>query len=298
MPPDLGPARPASTVVLLRDEVLGPEVFLLRRHGQSGFMAGATVFPGGKVDADDCAVGHVDLCAAACAQALDMKDGPEARGFFVAALRELHEESHVLLATKPDGAAITQQDITEFEADLQPMRQGHRLAGGAWHQLIEQRGWILQISALHPFAHWLTPRVEPRRFDTYFFCAILPQGQQASLDPHEATHAFWLRPGEALDQHNQGGEILLPPPTLHTLAALDERPGPADAWLRALKAQGPGPLIEPWFLANTPQGPAIVLHDDPSHPQPSTGEAQPRCTLAWHRFVLQDGRFHYIRAQQ
>jgi 8-oxo-dGTP pyrophosphatase MutT (NUDIX family) len=146
--------RPASTVVLLRPAAARFEVFLVKRHDNVAFMAGAHVFPGGRVDASDEA---------------DTDD----RRHRLAASRELHEEAGVRVAPE----------------------------------------------ALVPFAHWVTPDVETRRYDTIFFVTTLPAAQAAVHDGIENTESAWMDPAEALDACRRG-EILLPPPTWMTLRML------------------------------------------------------------------------------
>lgn len=272
--------RPASTVVLLRDAVGGPrgvEVFLMRRHGASGFMAGATVFPGGKVDAED-------ACAGSGA-------GPNpliALPFFVAALRELHEESHVLLARDGSGNLPEAAAVAALDARLDELRTGHRLACADWHRCVADAGFDPALDLLVPFAHWVTPQVEPRRFDTYFFAAACPPGQDATLDRHESTDAFWMTPAAALAAHASGGPIALPPPTQHTLMRLEamrmEGCETTQQTLVRLAAEGIGPRIEPHFIADSADGPVILMPWDVQHPDA-------RGTTRLDRFVLQDGRF-------
>ncbi len=288
------PLRPASTVVLLRDGLRETEVFLIRRHGASGFMAGATVFPGGKVDeadADAPANGRPDAEMAAL---LNLEDLLCARAFFVAAARELHEESHVLLARNADGDLATAAQIAEIDVQLDSLRSGHRLNSLDYYRVLQQAGLTLALELLEPFAHWLTPVAEPRRFDTIFFVAALPPGQQASLDPHEATAAAWFTPEQALAAHSVSGEIALPPPTWHTIDRLQQaltRNGPLQpaSLQQYLALGGLGPPIQPHFLAEPPQGPAIVLPEDPWHPEHAhwVGNHGP---ARKYRFMLINGR--------
>jgi len=280
---------PAATVVLLRAQP-DLEVFLLRRHGQSGFMAGATVFPGGKVDLADRDMPAAGRADSACATLLGLAEPLVARAFFVAALRELHEESHVLLARDRQGHLATPEAIAAIDARLDAERAGHRLPQGAWARALAEKGLTPALDLLVPFAHWVTPQVEPRRFDTYFFVAACPPGQDAALDQHESTDAFWLAPAAALTAHDAGGALLLPPPTQHTLQrllALQTGLGPgADAAgvLSAWEREGVGPRIQPWFQADGEAGPVIALPWDRLHPEAAPGAGQ-------DRFVMQDGRF-------
>lgn len=286
------PPLAAATVVLLRDGAAGVEVFMQRRHGRSGFMAGATVFPGGKVDAADRWPACAGRSAAECASLLSLANADEATAFFVAALRELHEEARVLLFSGPDGALVEADKAEALTAAVDALRDSHRVDADAHHQLLSRAGLRPALDQLTPFARWITPRIEPRRFDTMFFAARVPSDQRPGLDGHEITHALWCRPADALRQHAAGGAIVLPPPTLHTLERLDDLPGPASQTLRALSDSGIGPCIEPYFVADSEQGPLIALPDDPLHPQFAAGLAPAqRLDSRRNRFVLRDGRF-------
>jgi 8-oxo-dGTP pyrophosphatase MutT (NUDIX family) len=294
------PVRPvpeAATVVLLRTAAgaacmgLRPdpcEVFLLRRHGQTGFMPGATVFPGGKVDAADVGVVVAGRTAADCAHLLQVKVGNAATAVFVAAARELHEEAHVLLAVDGAGRPATRDHAQALTAAIDAHRQGHRLAASVWHQELAALGLTVDAAALVPTAHWLTPRAEPRRFDTWFFQAWLPAGQQAELDPHESTDARWMTPRAAVEAHVAGSDVLLPPPTFCTLQALAE--GVADPWLAPEHC---GPCLEPWFATDTQDGPVIALPWDPVHPDAAAFvAAHPMFgPQRVDRFTLASGRF-------
>ena len=293
--PATAPIRRAATVVLLRDTPAGAvETFLVRRHGQSGFMAGASVFPGGKVDPEDTRGVAAGLTPEACAARLDVGDPSAAWAIHVAAIRELHEEAHILLARRGDGTVATAADVAALDAALVGARSGHSLPSSAWHAAVHALDLTLALDLLHPFAHWLTPRAEPRRFDTWFFAAVQPSDQHAQLDLHEASDAFWRTPADARAEHASGGAILLPPPTFHTahtLAAL--APGATAAQVVAeLARPGVGPCVEPHFAMETPEGPAIILPEDVGHPDHSTWQGA-RADVS--RFLLIDGRFSWVR---
>lgn len=288
------PIRAAATVVLLRDTPAGPQTFLVRRHGQSGFMAGATVFPGGKLDAADSLARTAGLSPAECAARLNLTDPDLAWRIHVAAIRELHEEAHVLLARTADGKLADGQTVALLDAELVNARQGHQLPADLWHQAAEKLQLTLALDLLSPFAHWLTPRAEPRRFDTWFFAAQQPDGQEAQLDLHEASDAFWRTPAEALLEHDTGGAILLPPPTLHTMLRMATLRTDALTLARELARTGVGACVEPHFAMETPEGPAILLPEDPEHPEHALWESSPEIVTK-SRFLLKDGRFGLVR---
>lgn len=290
------PIRSAATVVLLQDGANGPETFLVRRHGQSGFMAGATVFPGGKLDdADDLAQTR-GLTPQQCAQRLQLTDPQLAWRIHVAAVRELHEEAHVLLARDAAGRMADARDVDAIDAKLHGAREGHQLPAAKWHEVVQSAGLSLALDCLTPFAHWLTPRAEPRRFDTWFFAALQPHGQAAALDPHEASDAYWRTPQEALAEHDADGAILLPPPTLHTMLRMAALGPDAASVIAGLARDGVGPCIEPHFELATAQGPAMLLPEDVDHPEHEAWLAQTGVTARRSRFLLRDGRFKFVEA--
>jgi 8-oxo-dGTP pyrophosphatase MutT (NUDIX family) len=224
------PPRDAATVVMLRDGTQGLEVFLVKRHGLSDVLGGAYVFPGGKLDAADCDIGHhhhFDRSPALLHSALaeSETDLATACGLFVAALRETFEESGVLFA-KPAGAS-TGSAPQDFHA---------RLAAQQLH---------LHTSAVQPWTRWITPRmpsVTNKRFDTRFFIAAMPHGQLAAHDNVEATESAWLPPRTAL-QHYWERKIELAPPQIMSLAQLSRHATVASALAEA--SSRPPPVIMP-----------------------------------------------------
>lgn len=207
--PDTVQIRPASTVMLVRDAAGGPEVFTLQRVSRMAFAAGMTVFPGGGVDAGDGDPGipwsgpgpgwwadrwGIELAAA--------------RGQVVAAVRELYEETGVLLAGPKAAAACTAADRAAVTT--------HRMSLAA---LLRGIGAQLRADLLRPWARWITPPGPPRRYDTYFFLAALPEGQRADHATSEAADGGWHRPGDVL-RAGQVGEVGLMPPTVAMLTDL------------------------------------------------------------------------------
>jgi 8-oxo-dGTP pyrophosphatase MutT (NUDIX family) len=209
------PARDAATVVLLRDGVSGIEVYLLRRVRAMAAFGGMTVFPGGGVDPAD--VADVSLpwvgpspeewCGALSAgTAL-------ARGLVCAAVRETFEESGVLLAGPGPDEVVA--DTAEWEDERRALEARELSLSG----LFADRGLHLRADLLRPWAHWITPEIEHRRFDTRFFVAALPAGQRARDVAGEADHVAWVRPADALAELERGERVMVPPTAL-TLADL------------------------------------------------------------------------------
>jgi 8-oxo-dGTP pyrophosphatase MutT (NUDIX family) len=215
------PVRDAATVVLLRDSPAGPEAYLLRRVGGMAFAAGMTVFPGGAVDPRDAeadaGLGWVGPPAAEWTGPFDAAE-PLARALVCAAVRETFEESGVLLAG-PSADAITRTDGPDWEADRVALEQrAFSLA-----ELLTRRGLLLRADLLRPWAHWITPPQESvrRRYDTRFFVAALPPGQQARAVTSEADVTEWVRPADALAQRERGERQMMPP----TIVTLEEVAG-------------------------------------------------------------------------
>jgi 8-oxo-dGTP pyrophosphatase MutT (NUDIX family) len=208
------PAEPrdAATVMVLRPAADSVEVLMLRRPAAMTFAPGAYVFPGGSVDAADFSAetGWHGPDPAEFASRLGAT--PElARALVCAAVRETFEESGVLLAGLPDGT-LAAPSGESWEADRAALTAGTLTLA----QLLSGRGLVLRADLLVPWARWITPEAEPRRFDTCFFAAALPAGQRATGHQAEADEIAWLRPADALEAA-RAGTISLLPPTATTL---------------------------------------------------------------------------------
>lgn len=212
--------RDAATLVLVRDAPgAGIEVFLLRRNPAAVFAPAASVFPGGAVDDADAAVPVVGRDDDECERLL-ARTG--ARRCWVAAVREAFEESGFLLTTPPPAG--------DLDAERRALNAGSTDFGA----VLTARGLAVDAAALHVFAHWLTPVGAPRRYDTWFFVAAAPAGQDGVHDDAEAVHSEWRAPRAALDA-SRAGDIELIEPTWHTLRAL-ARWSSTGALLDALRA--------------------------------------------------------------
>ena len=217
--------RDSATVVLLRDRPGGPyEVFLMRRHGKQAFMGGAHVFPGGSLDDDDrdpglapCIDGLSGTDARGLLQEPDLPEST-AFGLFLAAIRETFEEAGVLLARDTTGRIVDLTDpatAARFAAYRLELHEGRLTLA----KLAERERIRYAPDLLVPYSHWITPTIEPRRFDTRFFLARLPEGQAAVHDRMELTDSRWMTPVLALTEH-KAGRIVLMPPTLKTVEEL------------------------------------------------------------------------------
>ena len=231
------PLRAASTLILLRDAADGVEVLMLKRHGLSEVLAGAFVFPGGKLDAPDAELmdsPHLDEAAPVLHARLGEHDIGTALavGLYVAALRETFEESGLLLA----------EDLAETRAQ----EALARLASGmAFNTLLAEMGLRLRVGALAPWSRWVTPPDSPnKRFDTRFFVARAPEGL-ARHDERETTEARWVQARPALQSY-WDGELSLAPPQIMTLAHL-ARHGSVDSVLAEARGRLPA-LIQPHVI--------------------------------------------------
>ena len=219
--------RDAATVMLLRPASAGHgaaggaagtglQVYMLRRRSSMAFAAGAYVFPGGSVDAsdDDAGIAWAGPDAAEWGRLLDAAPGL-ARTLVCAAVRETFEESGVLLAGPDAGTALAATEDEDWEEDRRQL-----LAGSlSLAQLLHRRGLVLRSDLLRPWARWITPVTEERRYDTRFFAAALPAGQIARDVSGEADETAWLEPGAALEAAGRR-DIALFPPTAVTLGEL------------------------------------------------------------------------------
>jgi 8-oxo-dGTP pyrophosphatase MutT (NUDIX family) len=208
--------RDAATVMLLRPGPRGLQVYMLRRKSSMAFAAGAYVFPGGSVDSSDSEDG-IEWAGPDAAEWGRLLDAPAAlaRTLVCAAVRETFEESGVLLAAPGPGAVLSAAGDEGWEADRAELLAGTLTLAG----LFRRRGLVLRSDLLRPWSRWVTPVTEARRYDTRFFAAALPEGQEARDVSGEADETAWLEPAAALEAASRG-EIALMPPTAVTLAEL------------------------------------------------------------------------------
>jgi len=194
----------------------GLQVYMLRRRSSMAFAAGAYVFPGGSVDAADADAG-IPWAGPDAAEWGRRLDAPAelARVLVCAAVRETFEESGVLLAGPDAGTVLATTGDAQWEADRRDL-----LAGAlSLAELLRRRGLVLRSDLLRPWARWITPVTEARRYDTRFFAAALPGGQRARDVSGEADETAWLEPAAALESAARR-EISLFPPTAVTLGEL------------------------------------------------------------------------------
>lgn len=213
---DAAAPRPAATVLLVRDGDDGVELFLMRRQTTMAFAGGMTVFPGGGVDPRD---GDASLPWAGPAPdrwAQWLGSSPvDARELVCAAVRETFEECGVLLAGPSAGEVV--DDVSSLDSESDRLALISREV--ALSDLLQRRGLVVRSDLLRPWAHWVTPEFEPRRYDTRFFLAAVPPGQKARHVPDgEASESGWSSASAVLDEFAAGTVVMLPP----TLVAVEE----------------------------------------------------------------------------
>lgn len=237
------PPRRAATVMLLRDPAAGigggPAVHMLRRRASMAFAGGAYAYPGGGVDPrdDDRLVGWAGPSLEYWAGRLGVATVAEAQAVVCAAVRETYEEAGVLLAGPTPGTVVSDTTGADWEADREALVAREL----SFAEFLDRRGLLLRSDLLGAWARWITPEFEPRRYDTWFFVAALPEGQRTRNASTEADTTVWIAPGEAADGYDRG-ELLMMPPTVSTLRAL--RPyGTAAEALKAADAQDLTPVL-------------------------------------------------------
>ncbi|MBX7454265.1 NUDIX hydrolase [Mycolicibacterium sp. 3033] len=217
------PARPAATVMLIRDGKSPLEVFLMRRHSAMEFVAGVMVFPGGGVD-------DRDRTADVAWHGPDRQwwaerfgvDPDLASALVCAAARETFEECGVLFAGAADDPDLLVDDASVYREQRAALENKSL----SFAEFLRAENLMLRADLLRPWANWVTPKEErTRRYDTYFFVGALPEGQRADGDNTETDKADWVTPRAALDDFAEGRSFLLPP-TWTQLDALDGRTVP------------------------------------------------------------------------
>lgn len=254
-------------ILLRRAKPAGFEVFLLRRTKGASFMASAFVFPGGAAE-----------------------PGEDAR---TTAARELFEEAGVLLARESGEGTET------VEAPSMKALRAQLLAGADAAQLLAGAGLAWATEGLVPWAHWITPSIEPKRFSARFFVCELPPGQVPMFDAVETVEQVWVTPADAIARAR---ELALPPPQLRTLWELAEH-GTLDEVVAAARtrAEEPHPIMPRVRVMAAGEPLCLLLPWDPDYTDHATGDATPLTyTPRWargpSRFVLEDRAWKHVSA--
>ena len=195
---------PAATVLMLRDSDDGLEVFMVVRHHQIDFASGALVFPGGKVAVGD------DEVRGRCIGADNLDDVQFS--LQVAAIREAFEECGILLAGEPgSNSLVSGERLAGLEHYQFPLSKGELTIG----EFLEKEDLVLHLDRLHNFAHWVTPEMMPKRFDTHFYLAVAPADHLAIHDGHESVDSVWIKPEQALQEAADGQRTIIFPTRLN-----------------------------------------------------------------------------------
>jgi 8-oxo-dGTP pyrophosphatase MutT (NUDIX family) len=270
---DVRVIREAASIILLRR--IEPaetrtnestfQVFLLRRHRGSSFMASAYVFPGGAAE-----------------------PGEDAR---TAAVRELFEEAGVLFAKQK-----LRDEIDTLEMGGTEQIRARILSGAKAEDALDLAGLTWATEALVPWSHWITPSIESKRFSARFFVVEIPAGQEPHFDATETVDQVWVTPQEAL---LRAAELQLPPPQVRTCWELAQHSN-----LRLVFAAGRARAEEPHpIMPRLAPGerPCLLLPWDPEYLTNGTGEGtpltyKPRWAVGPSRFVLEDRAWKHVAA--
>lgn len=248
---------------MLRDGQAGLEVFMVQRHKNADFVGGAYVFPGGAVDRED-AGDLADLCSGLddAAASATLGVGRGGLRFYVAAVREVFEEAGVLLAYDSRGhwvEAWEQRDIDRFAE----YRRRLHTRETTMTDVCRREGIRIAADRLQLFSHWITPPGPPRRFDTRFFLAAMPELQDPLHDDIETVDSMWVRPVDALARAEEG-EVQIIFPTARNLEAVGQFETVEEA-LAATAAKVAGiPATRPKVIRE-PGGIRVVVPGDPGY---------------------------------
>lgn len=257
--------RNAATVILLRPSDLGPEVYLMRRQVSMDFAGGMCVFPGGGVDPRDfdASVSWAGPTPAEWARRLGT-DEHTAGALVCAAVRETFEESGVLLAGSSHSTVVEDTTGDAWEADRVALESREL----AMTEFLTRRGLVLRTDLLGVWDGWLTPVFEPKRYRTWFFVALLPEGQITRDVSSESSEVTWMAALSAANAAD-GGEMMMLPPTYLTCLEVGQHDTPA-AVLEAAR----GREVEMFTPAVEPLGNGFTL-SMPDRLRPLVAERRP-----------------------
>jgi 8-oxo-dGTP pyrophosphatase MutT (NUDIX family) len=232
---------PAATVTLVRDGAEGLEVLMMRRNLQSVFVPGKYVFPGGSVDRADADAAVYACCAGLDDAAASQRLGVASHGlaYWIAAIRESFEEAGLLLACDEGGRTATQQQVLALAKHRKAVEEGKV----GFDALLREEGLRMATDALVYFSHWITPVGAPRRYDTRFFVARAPDGQEAVSDFGETIESVWVRPSDGVARFKTGDYKMMAP-TIHTLRLFAEHQSAAEL-IESLRVVENIPTIQP-----------------------------------------------------
>jgi 8-oxo-dGTP pyrophosphatase MutT (NUDIX family) len=210
-PPTPAVPKPAASVVLVRDASPGSpeplEVYMIRRNRNMRFLGGYYAFPGGKVDPADGVPDAVARCwgttAAEAEALLTERECVPALAFWVTAVRELLEESGVLLACDENGSVLD-PSASRVKDGIERCRKSLMAGEAPFADLIAREGWYCDLRPLRYLSHFITPTSSPIRFTARFFVCPMPAGQEPRLFTEETSEGFWIFPGEGYRRYLSG----------------------------------------------------------------------------------------------
>jgi 8-oxo-dGTP pyrophosphatase MutT (NUDIX family) len=227
-PPERPPVepRPAASILLVREAApRSPEpleVYMIRRNRDMKFLGGYYAFPGGRVDPADGSAASLARCrGVGAAEAETILQGPEgapALAFWVTAVRELLEESGILLACNEDGGVVDPTSPATRDA-IERCRKALMTGEAPFAELIAREGWYCDLHPLRYLSHFITPRSSPIRFTARFFLGPVPPGQEPRLFTEETSEGFWIHPGEGYRRF-LSGDMKMAEPAEYGLAYL------------------------------------------------------------------------------
>ncbi|GJG95445.1 MBL fold metallo-hydrolase [Cupriavidus pauculus] len=251
--------RFAASMLVLRDGPQGMEILMMRRpQRDDDRSAGAFVFPGGVLDAQDAAL-H-PLCAGLDDAAASARLQVEASGldYYLCAVREAFEEANLLFAYDASGQVVRLDDLGP---DVhQQLREAASYGGKGLAHVCEMLGLKLAVDKLAYCAYWLTPPGLAKRFDTRFFMTLLPAGQTAIHDGVEAVEHRWMRPADVIDPANNLTLVNATRKILQSIAHF----ATAQACFDFAQQQRNIALVMP-RLAHGPKGQRPVMPEEPSY---------------------------------
>jgi 8-oxo-dGTP pyrophosphatase MutT (NUDIX family) len=263
--PAAATAAPAATVVLARDGAAGIEVLLLERHGASRFAPGAFAFPGGRIEAADAPAGAEGFCRGLTAEAAartlrDVEPPAQAIGYWIGVLRELFEETGLLLTCgRSTGLCVPEAG---HRGRLAGHRARSRAVPGAFIEMLVEEDLRLATDRLVYYAHWITPEERPVRYDARFFVGAAPADATPEPDGHEIVGYRWLGPQAAIEQA-RSGEITVLFVTRAILQSMTPYPD-VPALLAAARTRDIRP-IRPRIVRAASGAERILLPGDPGY---------------------------------
>jgi 8-oxo-dGTP pyrophosphatase MutT (NUDIX family) len=227
--------RPAASVVIVREAAPGSpeplEVWMIRRKKSMKFLGGYYAFPGGRVDTADGAAEALACChgldAGAAEAMFPGHEGGPALAFWVTAIRELLEESGILLACDAAGRPIDGREPATRETIAALRRE--LMAGTPLPALLARRGWACDLRHLRYLSHFITPTSSPIRFTARFFLCRVPVDQAPALFTEETSEAFWIHPGEGYRRFI-AGDMAMAEPAEYGLGYLAQFSSVAELW--------------------------------------------------------------------